>query len=130
LDSTIRPSNALKAFLFADDYSFGVLQSDTHYQWFLAKGSSLKGDPRYTPDTVFDTFPWPQSPTEGQITAVADTAVALRELRRDTMERLNYSRANSIARSNNSAITHSVKRMRGSTLPSAPLTECGRMLTR
>jgi hypothetical protein len=47
--------------------------------------------PRYTPDTVFDSFPWPQNPTEEQIRAVADAAVALRKLRRETMYGLNYS---------------------------------------
>jgi hypothetical protein len=57
----------------------------------LAKGSSLKGDPRYTPDTVFDTFPWPQKPTRERIKAVAAAAVALRALRHDTMRKLNYS---------------------------------------
>ncbi|HEV2046728.1 MAG TPA: DNA methyltransferase [Chthoniobacterales bacterium] len=91
VSSSIRPSNALKAFLFGDDYSFGVLQSVPHYQWFLAKGSSLKGDPRYTPDTVFDTFPWPQRPKLEQIKAVAKAAIALRALRRETMRKLNYS---------------------------------------
>ena len=34
---------------------------------------------------VFDTFPWPQSPTRGQIAEVAAAAVALRALRRDVM---------------------------------------------
>ena len=51
----------------------------------------LKGDFRYTPDTVFDTFPWPQEPTREQIKAVAKAAVALRALRRETMRKLNYS---------------------------------------
>lgn len=36
-------------------------------------------------DTVFDTFPWPQSPTRGQIAEVAAAAVALRALRREVM---------------------------------------------
>ena len=35
--------------------------------------------------TVFDTFPWPQSPTRGQIAEVAAAAVALRALRREVM---------------------------------------------
>src|SRR5882724_750686 len=91
VSSSIRPSNALKAFLFADDYSFGILQSGIHYAWFLSKGSSLKGDPRYTPDTVFDTFLWPQEPTQTQIKAVAEAALALRALRHETMRKLNYS---------------------------------------
>ena len=33
----------------------------------------------------FDTFPWPQSPTRGQIAEVAAAAVALRALRREVM---------------------------------------------
>ena len=36
-------------------------------------------------DTVFDTFPWPQSPTRGQLAEVAAAAVALRALRREVM---------------------------------------------
>ena len=32
--------------------------------------------------TVFDTFPWPQRPTRGQIAEVAAAAVALRASRR------------------------------------------------
>jgi len=42
-------------------------------------------------DTVFDTFPWPQTPTKAQIAEVAVAAVALRALRRDIMGRLKYS---------------------------------------
>jgi len=44
-------------FSFADDYSFGILQSGIHWAWVVAKGSTLKGDQNYTSDTVFDTFP-------------------------------------------------------------------------
>jgi MmeI, DNA-methyltransferase domain/MmeI, target recognition domain len=89
--SRIRPNAALIVFPVEDDYSFGVLQSAIHWSWFTAKGSTLKGDYRYTSDTVFDTFPWPQGPTREQIKVVAGAAVALRELRRKTMEKLNCS---------------------------------------
>lgn len=58
--SDIHPDNALAVFAFADDYSFGILQSGLHWAWFMARCSTLKGDFRYTSDTVFDTFPWPQ----------------------------------------------------------------------
>lgn len=40
---------------------------------------------------VFDTFPWPQEPTKKQMRAVADAAVALRQLRRETMAKLDWS---------------------------------------
>jgi len=91
LDSGIRPDSSLTVFPFADDYSFGILQSGIHFEWFKARCSSLKGDFRYTSDTVFDTFPWPQAPTKKQIAEVAAAAVALRGLRRQIMGELDYS---------------------------------------
>lgn len=85
VDSRIHPDNAVVIFPFADDYSFGVLQSGLHGKWFQARCSSLKGDSRYTSETVFDTFPWPQCPTLKQVRAIADAAVALRKLRNKFM---------------------------------------------
>jgi len=86
ISSDVRPSNALKAFLFEDDYSFGIISSGIHWEWFKARCSTLKGDFRYTPDTVFDTFAWPQSPTLKNIRAVAEAALALRTLRHEIMQ--------------------------------------------
>jgi SAM-dependent methyltransferase len=85
LSSGIRPNDALQVFAFVDDYSFGILQSGIHWAWFVAKCSTLKGDFRYTSDSVFDTFPWPQSPTLTQALHVAEAAVQLRQLRRKVM---------------------------------------------
>lgn len=87
LSSRIRPDSSLTVFSFADDYSFGILQSGLHWAWFTAKCSTLTERFRYTSDTVFDTFPWPQAPTLNQIRAVADAACALRALRRETMQK-------------------------------------------
>src|SRR5205814_691271 len=89
--AAIHPDGATMVFPFADDCSLGVLQSGIHFLWFRAKCSTLKADFRYTSDTVFDTFPWPQKPTRAQIKAIAGAAVALRALRRETMRKLNYS---------------------------------------
>jgi hypothetical protein len=72
-------------FPLSDDYSFGILQSGLHWAWFTAKCSTLTARFRYTSDTVFDTFPWPQSPTLAQVKAVAEAAVSLRALRREIM---------------------------------------------
>jgi hypothetical protein len=91
VSSKIHPDNTVIAFSFPDDYSFGVLQSHTHWCWFNARCSTLGGTFRYTSDTVFDTFPWPQKPTLGQIKTVAAAAAVLRALRRDTMQKLNCS---------------------------------------
>jgi SAM-dependent methyltransferase len=81
VSSAIHPNDALMVFPFEDDYSFGVLQSGVHWAWFVQRCSTLKGDFRYTSNTVFDTFPWPQSPSQAAVRAVADAAVALRVLR-------------------------------------------------
>ncbi len=91
ISSTIHPDGSLVCFPFADDYSFGILQSDAHWQWFKAKCSTLTARFRYTSDTIFDTFPWPQKPSRAQIKAVAEAAVALRAVRGETMRKLNYS---------------------------------------
>ncbi len=91
IGSVIHPNVQLVVFPFADDYSFGILQSTPHWEWFKARCSTLEERFRYTSDTVFDTFPWPQSPTAKQARAVADAAVALRALRREVMARMKWS---------------------------------------
>lgn len=73
--------------MFDDDYSFGILQSNAHWLWFTEKASTLKSDYRYTPHSVFDTFPWPQNPTAAQVKAVADAGRALHEYRRQAMQK-------------------------------------------
>lgn len=80
-NSEIRPGDALQAFALADDYSFGILQSKAHYLWFHAKCSNMKADPRYSSESIFHTFPWPQQPTDAKVRAVADTGITLRKLR-------------------------------------------------
>jgi len=78
IHSSIVPDNALQAFAFDDDYSFGVLQSNAHWQWFVAKCSKLKSDFRYG-EGVWNTFPWPQKPRAKLVRVIA---VAGREVRR------------------------------------------------
>ena len=72
ISTFIRPGDALQVFSFDDDYSFGILQSAAHWLWFTTKCSKLTERSRYTPDSVFDTFPWPQTPNGKQIEAVAN----------------------------------------------------------
>ena len=86
----INPGDALQAFPLDDDYSFGILQSSIHWEWFVARCSTLKGDWRYTSDSVFDSFPWPQNPTVKQIEEVAKQAKALRDKRNEVMQKYNY----------------------------------------
>ena len=84
----IRADKTMEVFAFDDDYSFGILQSSAHWLWFITKCSKLKSDFRYTPESVFDTFPWPQSPTVKQIDAVAAAAVELRRIRTEALAHL------------------------------------------
>lgn len=88
VDSFIRPDHTVEAFTFDDDYSFGILQSNTHWQWFVAKCSKLKSDYRYTPESVFDTFPWPQKPTVKQVKAVAAAGRDVRRLRDEAIQKV------------------------------------------
>ncbi|GIL14510.1 MAG: DNA modification methyltransferase [Chloroflexota bacterium] len=87
VSTDIRLSDKVQAFLFEDDYSFGILQSNAHWLWWLERGATLKSDPAYTPHSVFDTFPWPQNPTPQQVKAVADAGRALHEYRRQAMQK-------------------------------------------
>jgi hypothetical protein len=81
IDPVIHPNDSVMVFPFDDDYSFGIFQSNIHWQWFTERCSTLKADWRYTSNTVFDSFPWPQKPSVSTIRAVADAAKELRELR-------------------------------------------------
>lgn len=85
IDPSIRPNDSLMVFPYADDYSFGILQSTVHWKWFINQCSTLTARPRYTSNTVFDTFPWPQSPTLEQLVEVAHAARALRSTRLELM---------------------------------------------
>jgi hypothetical protein len=73
-------NNSTDVFAFEDDYSMGILLSRTHDAWAWAQSSTLKGDLRYTPTTVFATFPWPD-PSDAQREAIASASKALYERR-------------------------------------------------
>ncbi len=79
----------MQVFAFDDDYSFGVLQSSLHFAWFKTSSRlKVESDLRYSVRAVFDTFPWPQSPTKKQIDAVAAAAVQVRQIRTAALKTL------------------------------------------
>jgi hypothetical protein len=41
----------------------------------------MRRDLRYTPNTVFDSFPWPQAPTEETVAAMVDAAAEIMRYR-------------------------------------------------
>ena len=87
VSSAIHPNDALAVFPLPDDYSFAVLQSSLHWEWFKARSSTMKGDWRYTSNSVFDTFAWPQEPTAAQAVAVASAAREVRAVRTELQVR-------------------------------------------
>jgi hypothetical protein len=91
VSTEINPNAALVVFAYDDDYSFGVLQSEIHWQWFVNRCSTLTERFRYTSNTVWDSFPWPQGPSAGAVKKVAGTAVALRKARADLLKKHNMS---------------------------------------
>ena len=82
----VRPNDALMVFAFEDDYSFGVIQSDAHWQWWKAKCSTFEARLRYTTTSVWDTFPWPQRLSKKQQETVAQSAKNLRDARTQAMQ--------------------------------------------
>ena len=65
LDASICPDHQLIVIARDDDVTFGILHSRFHEAWSLRLGTWLgKGnDPRYTPTTTFETFPFPDGLT-------------------------------------------------------------------
>lgn len=70
LPVTTSPDQALITVTRADDTTLGILHSRMHELWSLRMGTSIGvgNDPRYTPTTCFETFPFPAGLTP------ADTA--------------------------------------------------------
>jgi type II restriction/modification system DNA methylase subunit YeeA len=59
------PENTVIVVARDDDTSFGILHSRFHEAWSLRLGTWLGvgNDPRYTPTTTFETFPFPEGLT-------------------------------------------------------------------
>lgn len=66
------PSDATNVFAFDDDFSMAVLQSRAHVAWAWHQSSTFKADLRYTPTSVFMTFPWPDTATQNQRETAAE----------------------------------------------------------
>jgi hypothetical protein len=88
VDATILCNQGTFAFARDDDYFFGVLHSAAHEVWALHMGTQLESRPRYTPDSTFDTFPFPWPPgtepseaDDSRVKAIADAARELVQLR-------------------------------------------------
>lgn len=65
LDGSVNPDCQLVVIARDDDTTFGILHSRFHELWALRMGTFLGvgNDPRYTPSTTFETFPFPEGLT-------------------------------------------------------------------
>lgn len=81
VDSRIRPGDSLTVFALDDDYSLGVLSSALHRAWLEARCSTLETRLRYTSTTVWDSFPWPQTPSSKNVKEIVEIVSAILEMR-------------------------------------------------
>lgn len=74
LESSIVASNDLQIVPNGSLFEFGVLTSIQHMAWVKYTCGRLKSDIRYSALYTFNTFPWPENPTEKQIKAIETAA--------------------------------------------------------
>lgn len=87
---TVLPGDKMQIFAFDDDYSFGILQAAPHIVWYEAKAARLKNeeDYNYSTESVFDTFPWPQNPTQKALSNVAKAGREVRKVRETVLPKI------------------------------------------
>jgi type II restriction/modification system DNA methylase subunit YeeA len=93
LHHSILPDHAVFVVTRDDETTFGILHSRFHEAWALRTCTWLGvgNDPRYTPTTTFETFPFPEGLTpnipagdyasDPRAVAIADAARSLNQLR-------------------------------------------------
>lgn len=74
-------SNLVKLAPDATLFHFGVLSSAMHMAWVRTVGGRLESRYRYSSGIVYNTFPWPNSPSEKQRKAIEDAAQAVLDAR-------------------------------------------------
>ncbi len=89
IDKNLLPNNSIAVVASDDFYILGILTSNIHRQWVKAQSSTLEDRTRYTPNTCFETFPFPQTATLKLTEQIRQAAIALHEYRSDRMEKEN-----------------------------------------
>lgn len=65
----------------ASMFHFGILESDMHMSWMRQVCGRMKSDYQYSNGIVYNNYPWPVSPEEERIAAVASAAQAVLDAR-------------------------------------------------
>jgi type II restriction/modification system DNA methylase subunit YeeA len=88
MNSAILPDKKLIVIARTDNAMFGIVQSRIHEVWSLGMCTwhGVGNDPRYTPTTTFETFPFPDgvltdTDPDSRFPAIAEAARRLDELR-------------------------------------------------
>jgi len=63
-------------------YHFGVLMSKMHMAWVKNICGRLKSDFRYSKDIVYNNYPWPENPSEKQISAIENVVQKVLDARK------------------------------------------------
>ena len=70
-----------------DFYILGILTSHVHRLWVKAQSSTLEDRTRYTHNTCFETFPFPQNPLAKLVEQIRAMAHDLHDYRTEQMEK-------------------------------------------
>ena len=81
LPPTTIASNQIYVLPGATVYDFGLLTSAMHMSWVRVVCGRSKSDFRYSAGIVYNNYPWPESPTAAQRTAVEREAQAILDAR-------------------------------------------------
>ena len=80
-EPNIISSNKIFLIESSELYLFGVLSSLMHMAWIRVVAGRMKSDYSYSGSIVYNTFPWPENPTEKQKDAVEKSAKAVLDTR-------------------------------------------------
>lgn len=80
------PADSTTVVASDDFYILGILTSKVHRFWVKAQSSTLKSDTRYTHNTCFETFPFPQTPDTKLVQQIRLKAEELHQYRTQQME--------------------------------------------
>lgn len=80
IDKNTIALNAVLMLPEANNYDFGILESNVHMAWMRTVAGRLKSDYRYSGSVVYNTFPWP-TPTDVQKARIEKTAQGILDAR-------------------------------------------------
>lgn len=67
----------------ANLFHFGILTSEMHMTWVKYTCGRIKSDFRYSNETVYNNYPWPENPTSKQIADIERTVQEILDIRKD-----------------------------------------------